>query len=509
MDAPNVVDVDSSHTSRAESTSGSSGGSPAHRLFVLALTIGVLCRVIQYAADQSYWHDEAAVVLNVRSHTALQLFGPLDFVQAAPPLFLVAERGMFLLFGPSEWSMRLLPLLIGIGTLFLFASLARRLLSAPWAVVAVAGFAMGDRLIWHSCESKPYIVDLFVSLVLAQLAIGPGEARLAGQRMLRVAVAATVAMWCSYTAALAFAGVSLALLPAVVAERAGWRRYIVANLLPGAAFLVVLFTSIHAQRSDDLQNYWIEDFLPVAHPFGCAAWLGHHLFSLFNYATPLASPAVTIGAIAGVVTLWESGRRQLLAILLMPVVITLVAAAVHRYPFDGKRLTLFLSGDVLILAMIGLKGITDYVKPAHRPLTFILPGVLLTVGLIIAIMHIVHPRNRGDMRPVAHYVAAHAQPGDRIMALEQCEFSCYWPENDPRVSWSLLPADAIGSPRFWIVWSSSDVQTKRHFDQILDWVKMFAVQRNSCTFPGAQAICFERDNRPLSAVDLQPPALPK
>src|SRR6476646_10820421 len=77
-----------------------------HGLLVLAIVVaaGAVCRVAQYGADRSFWVDEAALLLNVRSHTFGQLFGALDYEQAAPPLFMAAERGLLRTFGPSEYS---------------------------------------------------------------------------------------------------------------------------------------------------------------------------------------------------------------------------------------------------------------------------------------------------------------------------------------------------------------------------------------------------------------------
>ncbi len=116
-------------------------------LLVIAVAAGAVCRVAQYAADRSFWVDEAALLLNVRSHTFHQLFGKLEYDQAAPPLFMAAERGLLLWLGPSEFSLRLLPLVCGITALVVFAAVARRVLRSPWDALAVALFAFSDRFI--------------------------------------------------------------------------------------------------------------------------------------------------------------------------------------------------------------------------------------------------------------------------------------------------------------------------------------------------------------------------
>ena len=164
-------------------------------LLVIAVMAGAVCRVAQYAADRSFWVDEAALLLNVRSHSFQQLFGKLDFDQASPPLFMAAERGLLLTLGPSEYSLRLLPLVCGIGALVVFAMIARRVLESPWDVVAVALFAFSDRFIWHGTEVKQYGVDLFVATVLTWLAMGPREGMSATWRLVVTGCVAAAAVW--------------------------------------------------------------------------------------------------------------------------------------------------------------------------------------------------------------------------------------------------------------------------------------------------------------------------
>ena len=60
-----------------------------------------------------------------------QLLRPLRFDQVAPPLFLWGEEAVYRTLGGSELSLRLLPLLAGLGSLFLFARLAFAARSKP------------------------------------------------------------------------------------------------------------------------------------------------------------------------------------------------------------------------------------------------------------------------------------------------------------------------------------------------------------------------------------------
>src|SRR5687767_12304993 len=150
-----------------------------------ALVVGAGLRVGEYARQRSYWHDEAALVLNVFEKPARELVGRLDSAQAAPPLFLLSQRGVYLTLGRSEFAMRLVPLLLALASLALFAALAWRVLPPDGAALAAIMFSLSDRLIWHGTEAKQYSGDVFVALVLLLCAVprrDAGEARCARLR---------------------------------------------------------------------------------------------------------------------------------------------------------------------------------------------------------------------------------------------------------------------------------------------------------------------------------------
>ncbi len=113
----------------------------------LLCVVGAAARIAAYAQNRSLWYDEAALALNIARRGFVDLVAPLDFLQTAPPLFLWAERAMVLLFGVNEWALRVVPLVCGILTAPMMWRVARRLLSAPVAVLAVALVALSPTLV--------------------------------------------------------------------------------------------------------------------------------------------------------------------------------------------------------------------------------------------------------------------------------------------------------------------------------------------------------------------------
>ncbi|MBF8261677.1 MAG: hypothetical protein HW376_1206, partial [candidate division NC10 bacterium] len=96
------------------------------RWFVLLVVLfGLGCRLSQYAANTSLWHDEAYVALSILHKSFAGLLGPLDWKEASPPGFLVVEKLVVALLGRSEYALRLVPLVAGLAGMICFAGLAR------------------------------------------------------------------------------------------------------------------------------------------------------------------------------------------------------------------------------------------------------------------------------------------------------------------------------------------------------------------------------------------------
>ena len=473
------------------STSNRNSSDLANRVLMLLLVGGIVCRIVQYLWDRSFWVDEASLVLNIRGKTAWQLLGRLDFHQAAPPLFLLAERGIFRVLGGSELSLRLFPLLAGCGSVVLFGLLARRLLR-PWAaVLAVAMFCFSDRLIWHSTEAKQYGTDVFFAVLLTFVAVGQPDRSL-GRRLSLLSAVAAVAVWFSYPAALVFAGLSLALLPTVI--RRGVRSvlsYAACNMLVVASFCVLLVVVVRVQQSQSLAEYWAEDFLNLRHPLSIPIWLARHVFALCNYPIESMGVLVLPCALIGGVELMRSGQTRHLTMLVNPIGINLLAATAGRYPFDGARLTVYLTPAVLLLAGAGAAAVYARTRARAGRLALAPAAVLVAVALGSAAFHLVFPRYRAHIRPAVRFVRSHVQPGDGIYALQLREFECYWPDDYARVRAELDAADHIPFRRFWIVWSFPNERARHRLDGTLAWARSFSVQRLSRVYPGGCAYLFE------------------
>jgi hypothetical protein len=410
---------------------------------------GAICRVAQYLSRRSFWEDESFIVLQLKYKAANQLMGPLaEFTppQAAPPLWLLAHRGLLVMFGTHEYAMRLVALLTGIGALILFAMVARRLLSPVAAVVVVALFAFSESLIWHGTEVKPYSSDVFFATLLLFVALAD---RTPLKRLLIATAITAAGVWASYPLVFVFGGISLALLPAILAapRARGIAIYLICNAVAVASFLTVLVLVIRHQQHHDLDQYWAGDMVDYHHPLHLPWWLLRRVLMLTDKISDYTWPAVAALVVMGSSWLWRR-ERQRLAILTLPLLVTLVAALARRYPLDGARVNLFLVPGLALLAGFGIDWLLHR-WPAKQWAIAVVGGVIVAPSLVVCAIALVIPRTRSSARPAVEYVLAHRQSGDQVFADNVEQVWCYWPDSEPHPPKLSKATPAPG--RFWLI----------------------------------------------------------
>ena len=100
------------------------------------------------------WPDEAYLAHNYLDRSYLALLQPLDYGQVVPLLYLWVQKTIILIFGFSEYSLRLYVFLGSIASLFLFRHLAGRLLQGTARLMAIGTFAVAYPLIRYSAEAE-------------------------------------------------------------------------------------------------------------------------------------------------------------------------------------------------------------------------------------------------------------------------------------------------------------------------------------------------------------------
>ncbi len=373
------VDADPGLGQPAAGQDRTANGRRIERAILAFVALGVLLRIGRYLINYPVWGDEACLALSLPRRGYLDLLSPLEYGQICPILFLWAELTAVKLFGFSEMSLRLCPLICGVASVFLFRRVAGRLLEGPALLLAVAIFAVSIHPLRHSAEAKPYATDLLVALGLLALAIEWYRSPERTARLWMLAGFTPIALAASYPAVFVAGGIGMALAPSVWRmRRRGSTIALAAYLLTIAASFAILFLGyMHRQQNGGsslagLQKYWADSFPPLDSPLRLAKWLiSIHAGSMLAYpggGSRGASSATLILVLIAAVVLWRRGHRTILLLLATPMGLAMAAAALKVYPYGGQaRIMQYLAPAICLMAGLGLSALLGWLpRPTGR-----------------------------------------------------------------------------------------------------------------------------------------------
>ncbi|MGH9367066.1 MAG: hypothetical protein ACRD3M_05260, partial [Thermoanaerobaculia bacterium] len=302
--------------------------------------------------------------------------------------------------------------------LFLFRRIAARTLPPKAVPLAVALFALSDPLIYFSSELKPYSLDVLIVLWLLALVLAARHDT-SGRRspLTGLALAGALAVWFSLPAVFVLAGAASTL--AVSAWRRRDRPRLTAlaltGLLWGASFAVFNAVSLsNIGRSQRVLAFWAQGFPPLPpRSLDDLYWPARAFGALFGDPGGFVFRGLGIFCfLVGASVLLESDRARL-ALLLSPLLLTLVASGLRLYPFEGRPI-LFLAPLLLLLVAEGAERIRDAASARAPAAGMILIALLLFHPVLFAARSLAEPRTREEIKPVLAYVQKRQQPGDRL-----------------------------------------------------------------------------------------------
>lgn len=388
------------------------------RLLATVLLGGSLLRVRQYLHNRSLWVDESSLAINIIPRSVSRLFLPLDHDQGAPVGFLLLEKAAIAVFGPSEYALRLVPLLAGLLALFLFYPVFRRLVHPNAAFVGLVLFALAQPMIYYASEVKQYSTDSAVTLLLIGLAMAVVHRASSRIHLTVFCIAGAVTIWFSHAAVLVLAGIGsvLVLRSFVRSDHSGSARL----LAVCSVWLVSFFALYRLSLTGLLENpyltsFWRKDFMPLP-PTSLAdlKWFGSvFFFDVFEYPGGLAAAGLAAALfIVGAISLYRN-KRLSFYMLVSPLIVTLIASGFHKYPF-GDRLILFLVPLMLVIIGVGAERLRSLTHRSGPEVTIVVLAMLFITPLYSAVDSFVNPIDREEIRAVLDHVAARKSPNDVV-----------------------------------------------------------------------------------------------
>jgi uncharacterized membrane protein len=443
-------------------------------LLIVLLSLGLGLRSYHYLRDRAVWQDEAGLLLTVTARGFGDLFlGRLDYHQAAPPLYLCVLKCVSLLLGDSSYALRLPSFLASCGALLLFASVARRLLTAravPWALL---WFAVSEQLLWHASEAKAYSVDVLVAVIVLAVPCWVRLHSLARQ-LLAYTLLAPLLLLSSYPACFLCAGVLLAYFPAVYQrkeQRASRLAYAVLAVTMAAIFGWLVFGPVRSQHDAAIHSCWVACMPNWEKPWTVPGWLLLSFFEVCRYCCKPLGQILALPAVPGTLVLWRAGERTMVRLMLAPILLAVAAACGHRYPFGGARVMAYTIPAIILLAAAGVPPVLTWLSDTSRSMrqgrflshpcwrfAFVF---LLVLPLASALEQVLHPWQEADVPSAAAYVRRECQSEDLILGNDVAQQYYF---RSLGANFHLLDESPLPSPRgkrLWVVMSAALPQAER------------------------------------------------
>ncbi len=385
----------------------------------IIIAIGIILRLAQYIYNRSLTEGEAALALNIVHRSYSELLRPLDFTQAAPIGFLFIEKFFFNVMGNNEYALRLFPLISGIFGIFLFFKLTKKFLGKTGSLLALLLFAVGDHLIYFSSEVKQYSSDVLIALVIILTALYVIEKRFSFKSLLCFNIIGAVLLWFSHPALFVLSAAVLVFLLNILRKKQ-WPlfiRVLFFSIIPAISFIINYHLSLRAiSQNPELITGWQRAFLPlIPGSIKQTVLSGYSFLKIFK--TPLGIPVYELFLtlccfIIGAVYMYYKQRNKSL-LLLIPLILTIIASSLHRYPFAG-RLLLFLVPLMLIPITEGVIFLSRNTARGSILAALVLPFVLTIGPCAIASYHLIKPRAPEELRPVLKYLRKERKNSDTI-----------------------------------------------------------------------------------------------
>ncbi len=425
-DGVDVNPTDVGRRARALSVRAPASNSSDRLVLVAALTAGALFRLLPYLERPSLSLDEARLALNIGARSFAGLLLPLAYDQAAPPVFLWAEKTAMLIGGPNEYSLRALPLVAGLLVPALTYVLAVRTAGKRIARLATALTALSPSLVQYSIQLKPYSMDALACVgLLATFVLESGRRPDRGPGPWTTALG-TIAVWLSVTAPFVLAAVGMA---SWRAARGCGRRLAAALGSWGVSFGIVYWAVYRPTAGNPYLNwYWSQRLLTAWIPGlpSRAFWaIRDVLFTSFVSdvfevrAIPFHVAAVLVAVTVIGVLAWLGWRRLALTgstgplLLGGPLAGVFAASLLGAYPI-GARVVLFAVPLWMIFVAAGVVRVVSLPPLGRRVTVAVLLSPILAAGQLRNVVRADDPYREGHLRPAVEFIEREATPSEPV-----------------------------------------------------------------------------------------------
>ncbi|MET4082393.1 4-amino-4-deoxy-L-arabinose transferase-like glycosyltransferase [Pedobacter sp. UYP30] len=410
-----------------------------HFFLLVLVFLGIFFRLYQYFYNHSLWLDETYLSISLFKKSYYELAATSLLKQQKAPLgFLWLVKSFITLFGNSEYTLRLVSLISGIATLFIFIPVAKFFLNYWGILTAVGILALAPAFVHHSVEVKQYGTEMFCTVLLLYFYIKYRDRK---RLMAKVAWGAfgAIILWFSYAAVFIAAGIAVGLsLELLIAKN--WRLFFsnaVVFLVWMISFLLNYVFVIHAHAESPWTKYWFDayhTFMPFPpKSISDLTWFPLTVYRMFDYplgllwnfmpnfsnkivAVLIKMSLIPIAALLLGVYALIKGKREYLLIFSFSILLTFIASGLKLYPLV-ERFWVFIAPIFLIIIGLSVDFIARRVKFRFLAIAFAM--LLIFSPLVQSAIYVVQPtefflHKRSFHREAFNYINTHFKPGDVV-----------------------------------------------------------------------------------------------
>lgn len=397
----------------------------------ITVAVGILLRLIYYMGNRSLWGDEAAIAVNILEKDFNSLAQPpLLYDQQAPLFFLYSLKLLTVLFDDtSEWVLRFFSFICGITAVVLFYSFAKKVLPIAWVLIAQICFSFCLFLIYYSAEVKQYQTEVLANIIAYLIYFKYRDKQTFTQGII-LGISGGILLWFSYSVIFTLVGIACALIASLLINQA-WPR--IKILLPTIAIWFVsfiinyLFIITQGTSIGWLVEFWEnkDAFMPLPpKSLSDIFWFPMAFFKIISMPLGMKWEFLTFGFKLNIIPFifFSIGSFYLLLkekenfiILLLPLLLTLIASGLNKYPFSG-RLILFYVPVLIIIIIQGVWFTYEKITRYSVYAASVLPLLIIVPLIYNSIKFIIDPsrEHRSSFREAITYINEKKMAGDVI-----------------------------------------------------------------------------------------------
>ncbi len=316
-------------------------------LIIAILGFGLFLRLKQYFVASPIWLDEMTILSNISKHPFFHIFCPPVYYQIAPPIWQGLNKIIFYIGDNTNvLIIRLLSIIMGCSSLFLFFQVLNKTFRSKLPILAgLFLFSINGPLVYYCAEFKPYICDVFITLLLILIYNNIDFYSL--KKYLLWLFIFFILPFCSFPSLITCGAILILKIINIINDNQYNLKQKKENIYKIFSFGICLLLSafiIYKMNHNTIavmEEYWTDSFLQLSYDSFKTA-----ILSVFNYLE-ISGNFILIFFFTGIVfSLFN--KNNTVKLFLFIILLTFIAALLKLYPLSS-RLSLFIMPIFIII----------------------------------------------------------------------------------------------------------------------------------------------------------------